>query len=210
MTTTPRVGASRLYPEFAQFYAAERCRWAPANPRRLFNIAFTTIYPAFEARLSPEQTLGVVYTTLGFRGADRPGLFQTFDPAKYHGTRPLPDHFVSLFARKLTGKLKRAVARTDQGRSADPAKFRPKPVLGLLDEGVLRRDEQEALDDLPAALARLDAREHDVVHLTYWADLSARKVGAALGMDHKAVARVHAAAVAKLRRAYGVEENLAA
>ena len=67
--------------------------------------------------------------------------------------------------------------------------------------------EAARLEILPAVLACLDARERSVIHLLYWADLSARKVGALLEMDHKTVARVHEKAVAKLRRLYGVEEN---
>jgi RNA polymerase sigma factor (sigma-70 family) len=70
--------------------------------------------------------------------------------------------------------------------------------------------EQARLDALPAALAGLDPRERGVLHLVYWADLSARKAGALLGLDHKTVGRVHATAVRKLRRQYGVEESLAA
>ncbi|HYH67462.1 MAG TPA: hypothetical protein VD866_22380 [Urbifossiella sp.] len=208
----PEAGPKRqLYREFAEFYRAERCRWAPDNPRRVFNLAFRRIYPDFEHQLSEEQFLAVVYRALGFRGADPRGLFQMFDPAMYRGRRRPEDHFVSLFARKLTGLLKRAVARTtDRGRAADPTKFRPNPALGLLHERERPASEQAQLDLLPAVLACLDAKERAVVHLLYWSDLSTRKTGALLEMDHKTVARVHVAAVAKLRRLYGVEGNLAA
>jgi RNA polymerase sigma factor (sigma-70 family) len=208
----PRAGTmSRLYGEFARFYEQQRCPWAPANPKRIFNLAFDKLYPRFYDRLSEEQFLSAVYATLGFPGSDPKGMFETFDPAKYRGSRGLDDHFVSLFARKLTGKLTRAVSRTtDRGRRGDPAKFRPDPALGLLDERVRPESEQACLDLLPAVLACLDARERAVIHLTYWGDLSARKVGELLGMDHKGVARVHDRAVGKLRRMYGVEEKLAA
>src|SRR5437868_6898679 len=96
-----RAGMRRLYAEFAEFYTAEKCRWAPAEPRRVFNLAFEVVYPDYRDRLSPEQFLGVLYATLGFDGADPPGLFQTFDPTRYNGRRRLDDHFVSLFVTKL-------------------------------------------------------------------------------------------------------------
>lgn len=202
---------SRLYDEFAQFYAQERCPWAPTNPRRVFDLAFGKTFRAYRKTLSREQVLAAVYDTLGFRGAERPGLFQTFDPARYSGSRPYEDHFLSLFARKLRGKLSLMTRRTtDGGREGDTTKFRPNPALGLLRKEERPASEQALLDDIPAVLDCLDARERGVIHLVYWADLSARKVGALLGMDHKTVARVHDQAVGKLRRLYGVEENLAA
>jgi DNA-directed RNA polymerase specialized sigma24 family protein len=70
--------------------------------------------------------------------------------------------------------------------------------------------EAARLDILTVVLAYLTPRQRAVVHLIYWEGLSARKVGTLLGMDHKTVARVHAAAVAELRWLYGVEEKCAA
>jgi DNA-directed RNA polymerase specialized sigma subunit len=99
---------------------------------------------------------------------------------------------------------------TDCGREGDRTKFRPDPALGLLREDVRPASEQARLDALPEVLTYLAGRERAVVHLLYWGDLSARKVGQMLGMDHKTVARVHASALAKLRRLYGLEDNLAA
>jgi RNA polymerase sigma factor (sigma-70 family) len=208
----PRAGEERrLYGEFAQFYTSERCPWAPANPRRAFNMAFRKVYPEFSDRLSREQTLAAAYETLGYRGAPRPGLFETFDPDKYTGTRPLEEHFLSLFARKLTGKLKALLRRTtDSGRSGDRGKFRPDPDLGLLREDVRVASEEERLMALPAVLACLSPRERAVVHLLYWGDLSAHKAGKLLELSHKTVCRAHRSALAKLRRLYGLEENLAA
>jgi hypothetical protein len=208
----PRAGnRSRLYREFAEFYTTERCRWAPTNPRRAFNLAFGSISSQFRDQLTMEQILAVMFETLGYRGAPRPGLFQTFEPAKYKGMRPLEEHFLSLFARKLKGKLTSLLRRTtDHGRKGDRTKFRPNPALGLLRQEVRPASEQDKLDSLLAILAVLDAREREVVHLLYWRDLSARKAGEWLGMNHKTVGRVHESALAKLRRHYGLEENSAA
>jgi hypothetical protein len=205
-----RAGAlCRLYEEFARYYVEERCEWAPANPRRVFNLAFERFYPGVQNRMSPEEFLGVVYQTLGFRGTDRDGLFQTFNPALYRGHRPLDDHFVSFFARKLKGKLGRAVGRTtDRERPGDPHTFRTDPGLGLVNHRDVSDRDREHLADLPAVLSFLDPRERAVVHLLYWDDLSTRKAATLLNIDHKTVARVRDGAVAKLRRLYGVEEEV--
>ncbi len=200
----------RLHNEFARYYTAERCEWAPTNPRRAFNLAFEIASRRKYRPLSEEHVLTVVYATLGFRGADQPGLFQTFDPAMYNGTRHLSDHFINLFARKLSGKLSREMTRTtDRGRKGDVEKFQTTPGLGLLNERTQPDRNRHLLDDLPEVLSCLNGRERGVIHLLYWEDLSARKVGALLGMDHKTVASVHQTAVNKLRRAYEIEENLA-
>ncbi len=202
---------SRLYGEFARFYTSERCQWAPTNPERVFNVAFGKTFREYRGNLSDEQVLAALYAALGYRGAGRPGLFQTFDPTKYAGTRPLDAHFVSLFARKLRGKLDLLQRRTtDCGRVADPTRFRSNPALGLVSENEMTSPEPGPADDLPAVLGCLDARERGVIHLMYWSNLSARKVGTLLGLDHKTVTKVHDTAVRKLRRVYGVGENHAA
>ncbi len=201
---------NRLYQEFAHYYMAERCQWAPTNPRRAFNLAFEIASRRNYRPLSEEHVLTVVYATLGFRGADRPGLFQTFDPAKYNGTLPLNDHFINLFARKFSGKLSKEMSRTtDRGRKGDAEKFQTTPGLGLRNERTLPDRNRHLLDDLPEVLNCLNGRERGVIHLLYWEDLSARKIGALMGIDHKTVASVHQTAVSKMRRAYGDEENLA-
>lgn len=129
-----------LYKEFAQFYTSERCQWAPTSPRRVFNLSFGKTLREYRRNLSDEQVLAAMYATLGHRGADRPGLFQTFDPAKYTGKRRLEDHFVALFVRKLKGKLKMLKRRTtDHGRAGDSVLFHTNPALGLLHERVPRR-----------------------------------------------------------------------
>ena len=198
----------RLYAEFVQFYMSERCRWAPENPQRAFKLAFGRTFRESRRGFSDEQVLAAMYAALGYRGADRAGLFRTFDPAKYTGTRRPEDHFVSLFARKLKGKLLSMRRRTtDRGRAGDPVAFPHDPALGLL-HGLAY--EPPPGGDLPAVLACLAPRERAVVHLMYWEGLSARRVGALLGVDHKTVTAIHRAAVRKLRRLYGVEENLAA
>ena len=74
-----------LYREFTAYYTQERCHWAPSNPKRAFNLAFKTLYPAYCERMAPSLFLSFIYDTLGVRGGEPRGLFQTFDPEKYKG-----------------------------------------------------------------------------------------------------------------------------
>lgn len=180
-----------LYPEFARYYTAERCAWAPENPRRLFNLAFDSIYPDYEDELSPEQCLGVVYDTLG---VGRTGLFRTFDPAEYHGTLPLEYHFANMFARRLRGNLKREVKRA-----------RRRKRLRDHSDQTRTAGEQFLLNLLPVFVGCLTARERVVIHLRYWWSMSSREVGARLRVDHKTAGRILANALRKLRRMFGVE-----
>src|SRR5262249_25585806 len=103
----PRAGTtSRLYREFAEFYDEEWCRWAPDNPRRGFNLAFEKVYPKFSDRLTEEEFIAVMYSTLGFHGSKPPGLFETFDPGRYGCRLPLDDHFVNLFKARLEWRVR--------------------------------------------------------------------------------------------------------
>src|SRR5262245_1023331 len=119
----------RLRQDFADYYARHRCRWAPANPRRLFNAAFKGVYSVYHRRLTPCQFLALVYDRLGARAGGLRGLLQTFDPAKYGGRLPLEEHFLNLFLRRLKGRVRNCLTRTrtDQGRPGDRSKFRPRP-----------------------------------------------------------------------------------
>src|SRR4051812_2790433 len=102
---------TRCYHEFRDFYVRERAAWvaerperdawAPRSPRRLFNLAVRTLYRAYRRRLSVWQFVGAVYDTLGLASGDGPGLFGDFNPAKYHGNRPLQDHFAAMFKRRV-------------------------------------------------------------------------------------------------------------
>jgi len=194
---------SHLFDEFSTYYRAERCAWAPAEPARLYNLAFKELYPGCEGRLQPEEFLSVMYETLGFRGAERPGLFQTFEPGKYNGGKPLAEHFVNFFARKLRGKLAHALAKTGQKRPPRPERVPHIPELGLIRRTHAGSCGREIGEQLPACWRRLDARERKAVELSFWEGLSARRVGAALGVDHKTVPRVLSRALARLRRELG-------
>jgi hypothetical protein len=203
---TPRwQSTSRLYREFREFYDAHRCVYAPANPRRIFNLCFKSVYRAYRNRLTTFEFLGVIYTTLGVRQGEPRGLFQTFDPVKYKGKLPLDRHFVNLFKKKLWGKLILALSpRTDQGKPADPGKFHARPELGLRRAAGLSRWDRDVREAIHEALAYLDELERAVIHLTYWGGLSARMVGELLSVDHKTVGRRHCRALQKLREFYGV------
>jgi RNA polymerase sigma factor (sigma-70 family) len=194
----------KLYEEFQGFYTRHRCRWAPANPRRIFNLCFRSLYPQFNRRITPYGLMAVVYEVLGVRRAEPRGLFQTFDPAKYKGSLPLEDHFVNLFTKRLRGKLSKAcVPASDSGREADPARFRARPEIGLHKEGGMADRDRELVESVPEALACLEKQERLVIHLNYWVDLSGRQIAAVLGIDHKTVRGRHDRAIRKLRRFYG-------
>ena len=202
---------NHLYEELALYYATERCRWAPANPRRLFNLAFKRLYPAYRRWISSHQFLAVVYDTLGTRRGKPRGLFQTFDPARYTKSLPLEEHFINLFAQKLKGRAKNHLKReAAHGQVCDPTKLRAQPEMELV--GTTQRSTRhgEWLASIPDALWQLDAEEHLVIRLKFWDDLSLREIGLALRQDHKTVGRRQEAALGKLRRYYGVEPGAAA
>jgi len=202
-----RACSNRLYAEFERYYVGARCRWAPANPRRLFNLAFKRVYPAYREKMSRWQFLAAIYRTLGVRDNEElPGLFQTFDPRKYKGPLPLEDHFVNFFKKKLVGNLTLAMKRvTDNGRRGDREKFIARPEIGLLTEQTrFSRHDIEAVEALPEALAHLESEERVVIQLTYWAGDSNRSIGRCLGLNHKTVAARHRSAMSKLRRCYNV------
>jgi RNA polymerase sigma factor (sigma-70 family) len=157
------------------------------------------IYQEYRNKLTEEQLLAEVYAVLGFAGSKPPGLFRTYDPAKYHGRLSHEDHFVNLFARKLKSRLRRAARRA----SGDCRRRR----LYAAREQTVSTQEQMCRALLPVVLGCLEPRERAVIHLTYWEALSARKVGELLGIDDKTVKKVHDKAVGKLRRWYGVEES---
>src|SRR5689334_19672496 len=101
-TQRPMTGCMRgLYREFASFYEAERCPWAPENPKRAFNLAFKVIYPNVYDQFTEEEFLQLMYDTLGFPGSTPEGLFQTFDPKQYGGALPIETHFLNLFKQQL-------------------------------------------------------------------------------------------------------------
>ena len=153
----------RLYAEFESYYVAHRCRWAPENPRRVFNLCVHVVYRRYRKRLTLPAFLSVVYATLGIpfdesrphTDADKRrlhGMFQKFDPAKYRGVLPIEDHFINLLRRKVEGRLLRYLqAPTDTGNRGDDGLFRA-------------WDAQRRLDDLaegiPDAMRTLDDDEH--------------------------------------------------
>jgi RNA polymerase sigma factor (sigma-70 family) len=233
VTNDPRNSGRRrnhLYDEFAAYYASERCRWAPNDPRRVFNLALKSIYPSYNRRLTAEQFLALIYDTLGVRQGRPRGLFQSFNPGKYKGRLSLQDHFVNLFMRRLKDRLKGNLSRngTDQNRQADASEFQARPELGLYKVTRTSRWNRQRVESLPEALAfllthdrevenavaealaGLGLQEEQVIRLTYWGGLSRRKIGRLLGLDHKTVARRYDDALWKLREFYGVEQRVAA
>jgi RNA polymerase sigma factor (sigma-70 family) len=204
VTNDPRKSGRRrnhLYDEFAAYYASERCWWAPNDPRRIFNLAFKSIYPTYNRRLTVEQFLALIYDTLGVRQGRPRGLFQKFDPARYTKSLPLEEHFINSFAFRLRGRLKNYLKRdTSHHRVCNPAKLR-----ALLDSKRVRSAqgmprERELLAALTDALERLEGEEYLVIRLAYWNDLSAREIGLALRRDHKTVRSRLETALSKLRR----------
>lgn len=195
-------GHRRLFAEFAEYYLAQRCRWAPRTPDRVFFLAYKVVYPQYRRRMTRAEFLGVVYDTLGFRGAARKGLFQTFDLKEYKGALSAEDHFVNFFKQKLLGNLDLATRRTtDSGRPGDPNQFPHRPELGLVHESPPTPTDDIDQDDL---IGVLSDRERDVIRLMYWGGLSARRVGLELGIDHKTVTAAHHEALFCLRRVYGL------
>lgn len=203
------------YQEFAAYYARERCRWAPENPLRVYNLAIRTLWPEVRDRMTLDHFMATVYATLGFRrtkpdhGKPKipPGLFHDFDPDKYHGTLPPEDHFVNLFKKRLWGKLGRELRpRTDKRKKGDRFGFVARPHLGLRRgrETPRSRHEQERLDLIPEALATLDPQEQQLVRLVYWDDRSKCEAAVDLKVNRRTVTRRHDEALRKLRRYYEV------
>jgi RNA polymerase sigma factor (sigma-70 family) len=224
-----------LYREFASYYTNERCRWAPANPRRVFNLAFKTLFRHFGKTLSLWDFVGEMYATLGVRQGEPRGLFQDFDPAAYNGKLSLESHFLGVFKKRLWARLRRIRhPRSDRGRRGNVHRFQANPQLGLISQrggigprrhGRFDSEELEATSvDQPRrswdvralagtvgeAMTRLNPAERNVILLTYWVNpaASAREIGLLLGVDHKTVQRRHDKAIAKLRDFY--REELAA
>ncbi len=210
---SPAGVGSPLYREFAAYYAAERCRWAPDNPRRLFNLAFKKVYPRFCDRLTEEEFVETMYTTLGFPGSRPRGLFRTFDPAKCHDRLPLADHFANRFKAQLAYRVRDRLRREAKRRRRRVRRKKLTPGA----ERRLRRDggspydrvEREWVDALPEALGRLAPDESVVVRMTYWERYSLREVAVVLGLDRGTVRRRHDAAIAVLRAFYGVSGKIA-
>lgn len=200
-----------LFVEFAEFYRRERCRWAPVNPCRAFNLAFRTLYPYYRRFMTPEQFMSEVYATLGTATGSPRGLFQTFSPSKYHGRLAVEDHFLNFFKRKLWGKLHRSLkVPSDRGRRGDKMKFRgPKQArhsshrLDLLEPEQPCRHHLALVESLVEAVSLLERLEQDIVRLVYESGLSDRSIAAELRIDRGTVGRKHRKALAKLRHLLG-------
>lgn len=186
----------QLYREFAAYYEAERCVWAPANPRRAFNLAVKTLYEPNREKVSLFQFIGLVYETLGF-AAGGTGLFREFDPDKYHGRLPLEKHFLNLFRARLEGKLVNALRRGELLVAARQKRGK----VGLPQRSFRQRQLDQEVAEALTCLSDLEAR---VIRLRYWDDASYREIGQELGMDHKTAGRRLDQALDKLRRQFGV------
>jgi RNA polymerase sigma factor (sigma-70 family) len=224
---TTRDDIRLAYSEFRQYYVRERCRWAPENPRRPFQLAIKRLYLVrYRKWMSLWQFMAGVYDTLRGSGKGR-GLFTTFDPTKYSGTRPLEKHLLNCFTKRLRAVLRRSLhPRSDNGRKGLRGKFRVyrahglrrEPTTGARARGFAARRDLEKLPDRewPArglnqfadtvtdALDSLNEPERNVVELAYCSGdkLSARRIGEALGIDHKTVVRRLATAIRRLRDYY--------
>src|SRR5213080_1787408 len=97
-----------LYREFASYYVQQRCPWAPTNPRRLFNLALKSMFRRFGKRITLWELVGEMYATLGVARGEPRGLFQDFDPSRYHGKLLLESHFANMFKQRLRARLRRA------------------------------------------------------------------------------------------------------
>jgi RNA polymerase sigma factor (sigma-70 family) len=163
------------------------------------------LYPTYRKRVTPQQLLGLIYETLGVHLGQPRGLFQVFDPRKYNGKLPLVEHFANLFMHRLRGRVRNAInpARTGRGRPCDVWKFRAQPELSLFQMERPSRWDRELVESVPEALDCLGSQERMVIRLTYWGNLSNRKIAIRLRMDHETVARRHKSALRKMKRYYG-------
>lgn len=148
----------------------------------------------------------MAYKVLGVPG-ELPGLFDQFDPTRYHGSRSLEVHFTNLFATRLRDRVNEALRRqrSDKGRRGDPS-FRG-----------LRRSSQETEDrDFAEEVERLSPTvrdavdtclsptEREVIDLQYWKKTPSRLVAAILRMNRRTAKKHHDSALRKLRRHYGL------
>jgi RNA polymerase sigma factor (sigma-70 family) len=195
----------QLRKDFEEFYTSNRCTPAPPNPRRIFNLCYRTIYPRYRRRLTEWDFLAVVFETLGVREGYPCGLFQKFDPLKYQGKLSLEDHFINLFAKQLRGRLSKACRpASDRGRRGNPVRFLSRPELGLLKDGPLSSRDRDLIESVSEALGTLEGVERLIISLTYWGDLTNRKIAVALGIDPKTVRSKHDKAIRRLRVFYEV------
>jgi RNA polymerase sigma factor (sigma-70 family) len=180
-----------LFDEFSDFYLRYRCEWAPAAPRRLFNLA-RKLAEDRGGRVSLPECLSAAYEVLL-------SLFGAFDPAKYAGNLSPEDHFANLFARYMKQRLIRLERMTDRGRPGDIVKFQDRPELGLWKEGRDSPRDEAAREWVRDAVAELPDPERAVVHARYWDDLSDSAIGRALKIHRKTVRKRHDDALDRLR-----------
>jgi len=176
------------------------------NPKRAFNLVINTLFRHYRKRLTLWDFMGAVYSTLGVGEGEPKGLFQSFDPSRYHGKSPLEQHFLNLFKKKLWGRLVRLLRTpTHKCKARDRLTFLARPALGLVrEEKRVSRQEHDLVQSISEALACLDGPEKLVIQMVYWDSLSARKVATILQVDHKTVGRRHNLAIRKLRQFYDV------
>ena len=210
MKTKMRSGAKRgevqiALEEFSEYYIQEwgrwvaedesRADWAPRNPKRLFNLALKKLYPDCCKKMSIWAFLSEIYKTLGVHAGKPEGLFQAFDPARYHGKLPLASHFVNLFKGRLRANLHRALkAKTNERKCKKPEVYR---AFGSNSRSPGQKWELTGL--LHEMVARLGESERAIIRLRYWEGLSDRGIGRQLVIDHKKVKRRHDSAINKLR-----------
>jgi DNA-directed RNA polymerase specialized sigma24 family protein len=217
----------RAYKEFSTFYLRQRCRWAPANPWRVFRMSTKRLYlPSFGKFMTVWEFLSCVYLTLGVREGQPRGLFQDFDPALYtNGRKSLQKHFLNVFMKRLKARLKRSLRpRTDKGREDPHKKFLARPELGLIrqeargtradnfgdvkkslsDRTCPPKELHKDVETVREALETLPRLYRAVVEMTFWPRKrpSDRKIAAALGIDHKTVRKRRDRAILELRRYY--------
>jgi DNA-directed RNA polymerase specialized sigma24 family protein len=218
------------YDEFKNFYAKERCPWAPENPWRVYRLATKKLFmPTYQHRMTVWEFLSCVYHTLGVREGRLRGLFQDFNPARYtQGELSAEKHFLNMFMKRLRARLHRSLhPRSDNRRKDRHARFVATPALGLVQQEGPGAPTANCQDMLPfladrpwppkgfsslsgtvsEALESLPDSHRTVIELAYWPRLrpSNRRIGRALGLDHKTVGRRRDEAIRMLRAFYADE-----
>jgi RNA polymerase sigma factor (sigma-70 family) len=187
----------RLYEEFASYYKKERCCWAPGNPARVFELAFSVVRREYGDRLSPQEIVGAIYLALGTRAGSPRGLFTSFDPSKYHGRLAIEDHFVNMLARRVMGVVTRELQHVSGDRRQDS-------LRRVWDRRHLRSRlsarEYRLLEAILEAMWLLEERERELLGWRFRDDLSNREIGRLLGIDHKTVGVRLASVLQRLRQ----------
>jgi hypothetical protein len=220
---------AKHYAEFAEFYKDHRCDGSPEDPRRTFNFAVKTLYLPNKHRLHEWDFMSCLCRALWslFRWFDT-AKYHGRDVEK-HFLSLLKKHALSQMSRiRPWSNQGPACKRCRSGTPCSPkgtceerqqdalTGFESLPALAIFRgtktregrleseaesswEVELRETVERAKFRLPKAIDSLTIPELVAIFLIYDCGCGYRETGRRLGIDHKAVGRLHERTIRKLR-----------